>query len=352
MTSESANVAIAMSGGVDSSVAASILSRAGHDVTGMTMRIFPECDAPKASSSIEEARHIAALLGIPHHVAELTEPFRREVVDYFFAEYRRGRTPNPCVRCNQRIKFAALYEQARDLGAEYLATGHYVRVVPREGRLAICRAEYREKDQSYVLAGLTQEQLRHVLFPLGTQDKQQTRAMAKALGLGIAEIPESQDICFLEGGNYRRFLQEHGQCGTPGPILSTTGKVLGMHTGLTDYTIGQRRGLGISAPEPYYVLRLDPERNAVIVGHHRETFANRLVARDVVWGGLPPQSEPFPCDIQIRYRHDPAPCTIEPGPDSFTAMFDSPQRAVTPGQWAVLYRNDMVLAAGTIDTFA
>jgi tRNA-specific 2-thiouridylase len=342
-------VAVAMSGGVDSSVAAALLCEEGFDVAGMTMRLQPECDAP--GNPVEDARRAARRLGIPHHVADLAQPFRQHVLDYFLSEYRRGRTPNPCVRCNQRIKFGALFEQARALGADLLATGHYVRVQERGDRMALCRAVFRGKDQSYVLAGLSQEQLRGALFPLGGQTKDRTRETARSLGLHVAEKSESQDICFVEGGDYRQFLAKHGEPMPPGPIATTSGEILGTHTGLAHYTVGQRKGLGIAAPEPYYVVRLDPERNAVVVGRREETFARRLTARDVVWGAIPPQTEPFECAIQIRYRHRPAPCVVEPHADGFEAVFEEPQRAVTPGQWAVLYRDDCVLAAGAIDAF-
>jgi len=351
MPNDRAKVAVAMSGGVDSSVAAALLLDTGYDVVGITMRLLAPGSLRSKPSPTEKARGIAARLGIPHYVVDLREPFKHHVVDYFVSEYRVGRTPNPCIRCNQRVKFGALLEEAERAGAQYLATGHYVRVAKEEGRYAVCRVKYRAKDQSYVLAGLSQDQLRRVIFPLGELTKEETRAKARSLGLDIAESSESQDICFIEDGDYHRFLAERGESGQPGPILSTTGEKLGSHTGLPKYTIGQRKGLGIAAARPYYVVRLDPERNAVIVGHREETFAKRLTAREVVWQGMPPQSEPFECDIQIRYRHEAAPCVVEPEGARFSAKFRVPQRAVTPGQWAVLYRGDMVLAAGTIDTF-
>jgi len=343
-----------MSGGVDSTVAAGLLQQAGHDVMGVTMRLssFHSGGPDPREQTIEDARQAAARLGIPHHVAELTGAFQRQVLDYFLTEYQHARTPNPCVRCNQQIKFGALLAEARELGGQFLATGHYVRLVSHGGRYAVARAVCREKDQSYVLSGLSQEQLGHVLFPLGELTKEETRAFARSLGFDtVAEKSESQDICFLAGGDYRSYVAQEGVPGTPGPIISSSGTVLGTHTGLANYTIGQRKGLGIAGPRPYYVLRLLPERNAVVVGFHEETFAARLTTRGVVWMGFPPQREPFECQIQIRYRHEAVPCTIEPAPGHFSAVFHTPQRAVTPGQWAALYRDDMVLASGAIDTF-
>lgn len=340
-----------MSGGVDSSVAAALLKDSGYDVVGMTMRLFPQCGSATGANPIEDAQRVAAHLGIPHHVAEFTQLFQHQVLDYFLDEYARGRTPNPCIRCNRRIKFGALFDKARELGGEALATGHYVRVIDHDGRRAVCRAKYRAKDQSYMLSGLSQEQLARVLFPLGNQTKDDTRAMARSLGLDIAEKSDSQDVCFLGGGDYRSYVAGQGQTGPPGPIVSTAGEVLGTHTGLTNYTIGQRKGLGVAAPRPYYVVRLDAENNTVVVGHEDETFAKGLTTSDIVWAGIAPQTGPLECCIQIRYRHEAVPCTVETGTDRFSARFHEPQRAVTPGQWAVLYRDDMVLAAGTIDTF-
>lgn len=202
-----------------------------------------------------------------------------------------------------------------------------------------------------MLSGLSQEQLARVVFPLGDLTKDETRTIARSLGLDLADKSDSQDICFLEGGDYRGYLARQGASGGPGPIVSASGEVLGTHTGLANYTVGQRKGLGIAAPRPYYVLRLLPERNTVVVGFHEETFAKGLTASGVVWSGMPPQTAPFECHIQIRYRHEAVSCTVTPAPGRFSAVFHAPQRAVTPGQWAVLYRGDMVLAAGTIDTF-
>jgi len=333
-----------MSGGVDSSIAAALLVKAGWDVFGVTFRMF---DAD-SSTTAQDARHVAEILGVEHQVVDCRERFAREVVEPFVQEYQAGRTPNPCVRCNPLIKFELLLELADEHGAERVATGHYVRVTSRGERLGLRRAHDRGKDQSYVLAGLGQNHLRRALFPLGEYTKAQVREMAKDLGLPAADRDESQEICFIPDDDYRGFLTQHAGLPAPGPILSTDGAELGRHQGLPFYTVGQRKGLGIAAPRPLYVLRLDPEQNAVIVGHEEETLSGSLTAREVNWCGMAPQDEPFDALVQIRYRHTATPATITPTPDGFTTRFHTPQRAVTPGQWAVAYDDDMVLLGGVI----
>jgi tRNA-specific 2-thiouridylase len=341
-------VLVAMSGGVDSSVAAAILLDEGYEVAGATMRVVA---GERSEAAATDARRVADHLGIPHRVWDCTERFEREIIAYFTTEYLSGRTPNPCIRCNRLIKFGALHEMAVRTGAEYLATGHYARTEARHGRMALRRAVSTPKDQSYVLAGLSQEQLGRALFPLGSLTKNQTRDRARDLGLPSADRVESQEICFVPDDDYRRFLaQRVGPRLTPGPILSTTGAVLGQHKGLMYYTIGQRRGLGLSAPRPYYVVGLDPERNAVIVGHEETTGRDRLETGPVNWVSLSPQTGPFDCLVQIRYRHHPGPAAAVPVGDRLEIRFREAQRAVTPGQWAVLYDEDgYVLAGATIE---
>ncbi len=348
-------VLVAMSGGVDSCVTAAMLAEQGYDVVGITMRVVSEHEhtsvfQPCCSAAMaKDARQVADQFGFPHYTLNLVENFERQVIDDFTGEYARGRTPNPCVRCNQRLKFGTLYKKAVELEADYIATGHYVRVAQIGDRLAVQRAVHVPKDQSYVMAGLSQKQLRMGLFPLGTMTKEETRAKARALGLAAAETPESQDICFIPDNDYKSYVRKRLGTQVPGPIVTIDGEVLGRHTGLTDYTVGQRKGLGIAAERPLYVVKLDKANNALIVGFEEETFCSSFVADEVVWGGLAPREEPFPGRVQIRYRHTPVPCTITPMEGAMRIEFDEPERAVTPGQWAVVYDDDdRVLAAAMI----
>jgi tRNA-specific 2-thiouridylase len=348
-------VIVAMSGGVDSSVAAALLVEQGYDVIGMTMRVASGEGRESSSKACctldaaEDARRVANKLGIPHYVLNYLERFEQEVINDFVSEYLAGRTPNPCSRCNQRVKFGALYEKAMAIEADAIATGHYVRLEERDGRAALRRAVDRNKDQSYTLSGLAQEQLQRALFPLGELSKDQTRAIARDLGLATADKPESQEICFVPDDNYRNFLAKRVSAPKPGPIVSTEGEVLGEHTGLINYTVGQRKGLGIAALRPLYVIKLDLPRNALVVGHEDEAFCRTLSASQVNWCALPPQTEPFDCDVQIRYKSPAVPCAVTPAPHGIAVTFHEPQRAVTPGQWAVLYDDDYVLGAGIID---
>ena len=349
-----------MSGGVDSCVTAALLAEQGYDIVGITMRVVPDeaygddslfkpCCSAKMSL---DARDVADRFGFPHYTVNLVENFDRQVVQDFTREYQSGRTPNPCVRCNQRLKYGTLYKKAVELEADAIATGHYVRLAERGGRLAIQRAVDLRKDQSYVMGGLSQKQLAMALFPLGDMTKEETRAKARELGLAAAETPESQDICFIPDNDYKGFLRRRVGPMRPGPIVNQQGEVLGEHQGLMDYTVGQRKGLGIGGGEPLYVLRLDIANNALIVGHADEAYCAGLTASEITWGGLAPQDDPFDAYVQIRYHHEPVACTVTPRDTTFEIVFHEPERSVTPGQWAVLYdEQGRVLAASVIDAY-
>ncbi len=349
-------VVAAMSGGVDSSVAAALLVEQGYEVTGVILRLWAEpaagcrdnlCCTPEA---VERARTVAAMLGIPFRELDFREAFYRAVVETFVAEYAAARTPNPCIPCNREIRFGLLMGWAREQGADFLATGHYARIRRAGNRYQLLRGRDRHKDQSYVLHILTQEQLAHTLFPLGDLTKEQVRALARERGLPVADQPESQDVCFLADGDYRRFVAEHApEAARPGPILDTQGRVLGEHQGLIHYTIGQRKGIGVAAPYPLYVLALDPTRNALIVGRAEELGQSEcVVARMHYISGEEP-SGPFTATAQIRYRHKEAPVTATPiSGGRLHVRFAYPQRDITPGQYLVLYDGEVVIGGGVI----
>lgn len=345
-----------MSGGVDSSTTAALLVEQGYEVIGVMMRLWAEegrggsvnrCCSPEA---VEDARRVCSVLDIPFYLINYEREFKRQVVDPFIAEYTRGRTPNPCLACNRRIKFDLLLRWALAMGARYLATGHYARVRRVDGHYQLLKGRDREKDQSYVLYMLGQEELRHLLLPLGDYTKEQVRAMARQRGLPVADRAESQDLCFLADNDYRRFLRVHApEAIRPGPILDTTGRVIGEHKGLPFYTIGQREGLGIAAPEALYVMEIDVSRNALVVGTKAELGRRELVATEVnyVSGQVPQES--LEITAKIRYKAVESEALLIPLEDGQARVtFARPQRDITPGQGVVFYQGEVVLGGGII----
>ncbi len=354
-------VIMAMSGGVDSSVAAALLLEAGYEVIGMTMQIW-QTDLPYdleaeggccSLGAVEDARSVANKLGIPYYVVNMQAPFREKVIDYFVAEYLQGRTPNPCIICNQELKFNNLLDKAKALDGNYVATGHYVRRDrdPATGRWVLRKGLDLSKDQSYALYGLTQAQLEASLFPLGDYTKKAIRQKAAELGLRVADKPDSQEICFVPDQDYRRFIDEYKPGAVrPGKIVDKSGKVLGEHTGIINYTIGQRKGLGIASSVPLFVVQIRPDANEVVVGTAAEVFADGLVAGSINWVAIPGLTEELRVEAKIRYAAPPASAIIRPLPDGrVETRFDTPQRAITPGQSVVFYQEDLVLGGGIIE---
>lgn len=343
-------IAVAMSGGVDSSVTAALLKQQGHEVIGVTMRLF-EPRATGCGTAAHDAAVVAAHLGIPHHVVDFSPDFRDLIINDFIAEYRCGQTPNPCVRCNRYIKFGLLLDTTRTLGAELLATGHYVRkTVDYDGLCHLRMARNIRKDQSYFLFTLTQERLAQLLFPLGeVESKDEVRRLAREFGLPVAEKSDSQEVCFIPNDDYVAFLEANSALAeSTGDIIHVNGTVLGRHRGTHRYTIGQRKGLGIAWSEPLFVVAIDTERNAVVVGEEPDVYAHGLLAEDTSWI-IPPATEEFAMTCKIRYRHQPVACSVTPGESGACRVrFDAPQKAVTPGQSVVFYRGDEVLGGGRI----
>jgi tRNA-specific 2-thiouridylase len=350
-----------MSGGVDSSVAAALLQRDGYDVVGVTMQIWHRSSALDDSGAmqgcctidaVDDARRVAARLGIPYYVPNFREEFADAVVDDFTREYLAGRTPNPCVRCNQFVRFDGLLRRADALGIEYVATGHYARIERdlETGELVLMKGIDAHKDQSYMLHTLRQEHLRRVRFPLGGLTKVETRALAREFGLPVAEKPDSQEICFVAGDNYREFLRRHaGVIASPGEIVDRRGAVLGRHEGIHGFTVGQRKGLGVAAAEPRYVIELRPRENQVVVGSREEAACAGLVCSRLSFTGAKPADD-FGCGIKIRYRSPERPGLVRlTGDDVAEISFVEPVWGASPGQLAVFYDGERVIGGGTID---
>lgn len=345
-----------MSGGVDSSVAAAVLKEQGYDVVGIMLKLWSDGENGRANrcctpADVDAARSIANQLALPFYLINIADSFRSTVVNYFVDEYVQGRTPNPCLMCNRHIRFELLLNKALGLGAQYLATGHYARVRQVEGQYHLLRGIDPQKDQSYVLSVLGQRELSHALWPLGEMTKPRVRELAHQFHLPVAEKAESQDLCFLANGDYRDFLARHAPAGSirPGEIRDTSGKVLGRHRGLPFYTIGQRKGIGVAASEPLYVIALEAAGNTVIVGPRDELGRRDCTARHMHYvSGVPP-FEPFRASAKIRYKALEAEVTVRPQGTGAQIEFDEPQRDITPGQGLVLFDGERVIGQGFIE---
>ena len=351
-----------MSGGVDSSVAAALLKQEGYQVVGMTMLIQPSdrmtegTGKPGGCCSIDavtDAKRVAYRLAIPHYTVNLRDVFAQKVIADFCAEYSRGRTPNPCIRCNRYIKFDALLQKAQELDAEFIATGHYAKIESEDAdrRHLLKKGADSSKDQSYFLYVLTQEQLGHSLFPLGDLTKKEVRQIAQELELHVADKGESQEICFVPGDDYPAFVRKYASGAVkPGPILDRQGNVLGEHRGIIYYTVGQRKGLGVSARKPLYVVAINSDRNAIIVAGKEEVYGTELTASELNWIAMEPPQQPFRVNTRIRYQHREAESLVTPLDDNKARIkFKEPQMAITPGQAVVFYDGDKVVGGGIIE---
>lgn len=352
-------VVVGMSGGVDSSVAAYLLKEQGYDVIGVTMQIWQEESREIEEenggccglSAVDDARRVASALEIPYYVMNFKQEFKEKVIDYFVQEYLNGRTPNPCIACNRYVKWESLLKRSMDIGADYIATGHYARVVRLEnGRYTLKRSATLTKDQTYALYNLTQEQLKRTLMPVGEYTKEQVREIAEKMNLRTANKPDSQDICFVPDGDYASFIETEASLKIPeGNFVDLDGNVLGRHKGITHYTVGQRKGLGLSLGHPVFVLEIRPETNEVVIGSNEDSMSDTLRANQLNFMSIEDLDGKMRVWAKIRYNHKGAWCTIQKtGEDEVTCTFEEPQRAITPGQAVVFYDGEYVVGGGTI----
>ena len=352
-------VVVGMSGGVDSSVAAYLLKKQGYKVIGVTMQIWQDEEETVQEenggccglSAVDDARRVAAQLEIPYYVMNFKKEFKENVMDYFVDEYLNGRTPNPCIACNRYVKWESLLKRSMDIGADYIATGHYARIVQLEnGRYTLQRSATLAKDQTYALYNLTQEQLARTLMPVGQYTKDEIREIAEKINLRVASKPDSQDICFVPDGNYANFIEETLDTELPiGNFVTLDGKVLGRHKGIVHYTVGQRKGLGIALGYPAFVIEIRPETNEVVIGTNEDSLSCYVRANKLNFMSVEDINEPIRVFAKIRYNHRGAWCTVEKvGEDEILCTFEEQQRAITPGQAIVLYDGEYVLGGGTI----
>lgn len=357
---EKKKVVVGMSGGVDSSVAAYLLKKEGYDVIGVTMQIWQDEDEFTQESNggccglsaVDDARRVAERLEIPYYVMNFKKEFKENVMDYFMAEYLKGRTPNPCIACNRYVKWEALLQRSLAIGADYIATGHYARIAKLEnGRYAIKNSVTAAKDQTYALYNLTQEQLSHTLMPVGAYTKDQIRAIAEDIGLMVAHKKDSQEICFIPDDDYAGFIDREckGKVPPPGNFVTVDGEILGKHKGITHYTIGQRKGLGLALGHPVFVVDIRPEANEVVIGENEDVFTTELYADHINFMAIPDIETEVRLKAKIRYSHAGTMCkVIRVAEDKVKCEFEEPVRAVTPGQAVVFYQGDYVAGGGII----